>query len=63
MSINDFVKAIRKWDKNAEFYAEKDGIVYQSKNWKVEYFDGNKTEIIPNVAPKMPDLRTSKKKK
>lgn len=65
MSINDFVKAIKEWDKDAEFwaYSEKDGLTFKSKGWKVEYFDGNKTEINPHVAPKMLDLRTGKKKK
>lgn len=64
MSINDFVKAIKSFDPAAEFYTEKDGIVYKSKGWKVEYFDGNKKEITPYVPNKeMPDLRSNTKKK
>lgn len=64
MSINAFVKAIKSWDKDAEFYTTKDSIVYQSKGWKIEYFDGNKKEINPYVPNKqMPDMRSSTKTK
>lgn len=63
-SIKDFVKAIRSWNPDAEFHTTKDSIVYQSKGWKIEYFDGNKKEINPYVPNKeMPDMRTHTKKK
>jgi len=63
MSINDFVKAIKEWDKDAEFYAysEKDGLTFQSKGWKIEYFDGNKKEINPHIAPKITEKKRGRK--
>jgi hypothetical protein len=64
MTINDFVKAIKSWDKDAEFYTTKDSIVYQSKGWKIEYFDGNKKEIDPYVSNKqMSNVRSNAKTK
>jgi uncharacterized membrane protein len=63
-SIKDFVKAIRSWNPDAEFYTTKDSIVYESKDWKIEYFDGNKKEIDPYVPNKqMPDMRSNAKTK
>jgi hypothetical protein len=64
MSINAFVKAIKSWDKDAEFYTTKDSIVYQSKGWKIEYFDGSKKEINPYVPNKqMSNVRSNTKTK
>jgi hypothetical protein len=64
MSIKDFVKSIKSWDKDAEFHTTKDSIVYQSKGWKIEYFDGNKKEINPYVPNKqMSNVRSNTKTK
>lgn len=64
MSIREFVKVIKSFDPTAEFHTVKDSIVYQSKGWKIEYFDGNKKEIIPYVPNKeMSNVRTNTKKK
>jgi len=59
-SINDFVKAIKSWDKDAEFHTTKDSIVYESKDWKIEYFDGNKKEITPHVSKPVENKRGRK---
>jgi hypothetical protein len=63
MSIKEFVKAIKEWDKDAEFwaYSEKDGLAFQSKGWKVEYFDGNKTQINPHIAPKITEKKRGRR--
>jgi hypothetical protein len=40
-----------------------DGKIHKSPKWMLRYEDVLYKEITPHVAPKMPDLRSNRKKK